>query len=93
MSHTKGPWLSELDTTGQNHKTFIRASKENGFVQICEVNRYIDVKLDGANTALISAAPDLLDVLIHLVENDLIKDKENDHYCEVLEIIKKAKGE
>jgi len=38
------------------------------------------------------AAPDLLAALENLVEKNLIKDKGNDHYDEVLAAIAKAKG-
>ena len=39
------------------------------------------------------AAPNLLSALENLVERNLIKDKQNDHYQEVLEAIAKARGE
>lgn len=45
-----------------------------------------------ANLAMILVAPDMLMVLQHLVDRKLIKDPENDHMNEVLELIAKAKG-
>ena len=43
--------------------------------------------------AMIAAASDLLAALENLIERDLIKDKQNDHYQEALEAIARAKGE
>lgn len=67
---TSGPWTPELDTTQLNHKTYIRTTKDkdNEFVQIAEINRFVDIKLDGANSALIAAAPEMYEALEELLE-------------------------
>lgn len=58
--HTPGPWVIDTDTSTPNHSTMIR---DNQLRQICEINRYLDVKNDLANTRLISAAPEMLEAL------------------------------
>jgi hypothetical protein len=65
--HTPGPWISELEIAGQNHKTHIRASKEHGSIQVCEINRAVDLKLDGANARLIACAPEMLDFIRRII--------------------------
>ena len=47
---------------------------------------------DEETAELWASAPGLLEALTNLVERDLIKDKEGDHYQEVLEAIAKARG-
>lgn len=72
MKHTPGPWSisKHVDERGDGHIT-IRGLPTAGFpigVHICKVNESVEIKLDGANSKLIAAAPDLLEACRWAVE-------------------------
>lgn len=82
--HTKGPWRYEAGTRT------IRAVPSNHW--IASMDSWDGAVNNEANARLIAAAPELLEALENLVDRSLIKDIDNDHYYEVLELINKAKG-
>ncbi len=83
MKHTQGQWV----ITSVNPNT---TKIGHGFETIATITHPHWDEQTKANANLISASPDLLAALTNLVERDLIKDKDGDHYQEVLEAIAKA---
>lgn len=86
--HTPGPW--KVTKREDARKGFFKFSLPD----IC-FESYAVEKESGrleANARLIAAAPELLEALKNLVDKNLIKDIDGDHYEEVLEAIAKSEG-
>jgi hypothetical protein len=94
--HTPGPWNvdKEIDDKGNTHIDIRAEPIYKGSVgfQVCSVNEFEDFKSQGANAALIAAAPEMLAVLEQL---DLCRGPEDQTAAAIAirNVIKKAKGE
>ena len=80
MKHTPAPWI--VEETIAPYLWRVKHKKHS-----------LAVVKNQANAQLIVAAPDMLAVLQNLVERDLIKDPDSDHYEEAIQAINKATGE
>lgn len=87
MKHTKGPWITMQSPSG-NH--FVRA---NGNIRIanCATND-VDEATEFSNAQLIAAAPEMLEALEYLFNQTTLRISPVKNE-EILNLIKKAKGE
>lgn len=87
MEHTPTPWINDNSDTRYDERRILGFHGEL-------IANVMTEKMKDANAAFIVTAcnshEELVSVLKNLVERDLIKDKDNDHYEEVLSTLKSA---
>ena len=89
MKTNKSPWtVKEYDT---QIEVINNLDEIIAFIPIDDEIEPLENDVSNAN--LIASAPCLLEALDNLISRGLIKDTIGDHYDEVLEVIKKARGE
>ena len=68
MRHTKGPWVVDGPTTNSESYDCYYVRTEDGTI-VAETDAWNGTANDGGDAHLISAAPDLLEALLSVVED------------------------